>query len=426
MDLVRPLGLAGIKCAVAVPPGAASRYSRFTVQSLEWSHPWERPDQLVDALVQFGKAQSERPVLFFQSDGDLLLVSRNRELLQKFFRFAITDRTLVEDLVDKERFQVLAERLQLPVPPAQRLHSTADVPELTVRFPIIVKPLTRRPELWKSVVNSGKALRIETAEEFRSLWPKLNASGVETLAQELIPGGESSIESYHVYADGDGRILGEFTGRKIRTYPREYGDSTALETSNAPDVAKLGRELVQRLQLRGVAKFDFKRAPDGQLYLLEVNPRFNLWHHLGAVAGVNLPALVYGDLAGHPKPEMKTAVAGLRWCRAWQDILSARESHVKTTSWLRWTITCDAKRLLAWDDPMPIIGGALWRVMDFARQALGVIKAGLHSYFVLFRVFRGIRGSHFRQHKNDPRIARNTRSNTKGVELDFEAKPNSV
>jgi D-aspartate ligase len=375
MDLVRPLGLAAIKCAVAVPPGAASRYSRVTVQSLEWAHPWEHPDKLVEKLIQFGKQQNEPPVLFFQSDGDLVLVSRNRQLLQKFFRFAIADQELVEDLVDKARFQVLAERLRLPVPPAQRLHSTADARDVKLRFPIIVKPLTRRPEIWKAVVESGKALRIDTAEEFRLVWPKLSASGVEILAQELIPGPETSIESYHVYVDSHGQILGEFTGRKIRTYPREYGDSTALITTDEADVAALGRDLVQRLRLRGVAKFDFKRAADGRLYLLEVNPRFNLWHHLGALAGVNLPALVYRDLLGHPKPVVKSARSGLRWCRVWQDILAARESQLKTISWLRWAFSCEAKRLLAWDDPMPLVGGVLWRAMDWLRSRISTERS---------------------------------------------------
>ena len=393
MDLVRPLGLSGIKCAVAAPPGAASRYSRFTVDAIAWAHPWLQADDLVNALVQFGKAQTERPVLFFQSDGDLLLISRHREVLKKYFRFAIAEQELVEDLVDKERFQALAERLELPVPPAQRLHPSTHVPDLKLRFPIVVKPLTRRPELWKSVVKSGKASRIEDAEAFRDLWSKLNASGVEMLAQELIPGGESSIESYHVYVDADGRILGEFTGRKIRTYPVEFGDSTALETTDANDVAMLGRELVQRLQLRGVAKFDFKRAPGGQLYLLEVNPRFNLWHHLGALAGVNLPALVHNDLLDHRKPQTNKAVVGLRWCRAWQDVLSARQSGLSMVSWLRWTISCEAKRLLAWDDPMPIIGGASWRLMDFMKKML----------------VRVIRGWSFLTAKNDPRITRNNK-----------------
>ena len=56
-------------------------------------------------------------------------------------------------------------------------------------------------------------------------------------------------------------------------------------------------DVVARLGFRGVIKLDFKEDErDGCLYLLEANPRFNLWHHPGAIAGVNLPALVYSDL----------------------------------------------------------------------------------------------------------------------------------
>ena len=105
MDLVRPLGLAGVRCAVVVPPGAASRYSRFTERALPWADSWKQPDALVESLLEFGKSQTERPVLFYQTDGELLLVSRNRERLQKYFRFTVADPELVEALVDKERFQ---------------------------------------------------------------------------------------------------------------------------------------------------------------------------------------------------------------------------------------------------------------------------------------------------------------------------------
>jgi predicted ATP-grasp superfamily ATP-dependent carboligase len=129
-----------------------------------------------------------------------------------------------------------------------------------------------------------------------ALWPRLVAVGMEILAQELVPGPETRIESYHVYVDEAGGIAGEFTGRKIRTYPEAYGHSTALEITDARDVRDQGRDFVHRLNLKGIAKFDFKRGPDGVLHLLEINPRFNLWHHLGAVAGVNLPALVHADI----------------------------------------------------------------------------------------------------------------------------------
>jgi D-aspartate ligase len=362
MDLVRPLGLAGINCAVAVQPGAASRYSRYTRVALDWANPWEQADELVDILIRFARTQSEAPVLFYESDGELLLVSRHRERLAEVFRFVVPNQTLVEDLVDKERFQKLAERLSLPVPAARRLHTESQFKDPDLRYPIIVKPLTRRPELWRAVVNEGKALRVNTPDELRNLWPKLSASGVEILAQELIVGPETQVESYHVYVDGQGQIAGEFTGRKIRTYPHEYGDSTALVTTYASDVLALGRELVHRLGLRGVAKFDFKRTADGALFLLEINPRFNLWHHLGALAGVNLPALVYADLTGKPRPAAVNARPNLSWCRMWQDARAARVSQLPLVQWLAWASRCEAKRLLGWNDPMPFVGAVLWRV----------------------------------------------------------------
>lgn len=370
IDLLRSLGLAGITCAVAVPPGAAPRFSRYTHTALPWSSPWEEPEKLVETLMRFGQAQPERPVLFYASDGELLLVSRHRDQLGQVFRFVIADQRLVEDLVDKERFQRLAERLSLPVPPARRLHPDIDFAsdQVDLHYPIIVKPLTRRPDAWRAVTDSGKALRIDTPDQLRRLWPRLRASGVRVLAQELIPGPEGCIESYHVYVDQEGIVASEFTGRKIRTYPSEYGESTALVTTDAADVRTLGRQLVRRIGLRGVAKFDFKRAADGTLFLLEINPRFNLWHHLGAVAGVNLPALVYGDLTGKPRPEFKKARPNLSWCRMWQDARAARASQVSLFPWLSWALRCEAKRLLSWNDPMPFVGAVSWRIRDAVRQ----------------------------------------------------------
>src|SRR6266446_1845327 len=109
MDLVRPLGLAGIPCAVVSPPWAPPRYSRFSRAVLDWIDSWEQPEELVDRLMGFGATQSDRPVLFYEEDGDLLLISRYRDRLAKVFRFVVPEPTLVEDLVDKARFQALAK-----------------------------------------------------------------------------------------------------------------------------------------------------------------------------------------------------------------------------------------------------------------------------------------------------------------------------
>ncbi|WP_448206167.1 carboxylate--amine ligase [Azospirillum sp. sgz302134] len=369
LDMVRPLGMAGVRCTVVAYPGSPVLHSRYVQDAIIWDDASRDPDGLVDALLRHAGTQAEPPVLFFQDDAQLLLVSRNRDRLAPAFRFALADAELVEDLVDKGRFQALAERLGLPVPATRRFSPTREPAPASIdlRFPVIVKPLTRR-KAWDEAEGFGKAVQVDSLDELRALWPRLAAVGLDLLVQEMIPGPETRIESYHVYVDDAGRVAGEFTGRKIRTYPLAYGHSTALTITDEPDVAALGRKLVERLGLRGLAKFDFKRAPDGGLHLLEVNPRCTLWHHLGAVAGVNLPALVCADALGLPRPAMGKARAGACWCHVTMDRLAARESGVSMASWLPWVLRCEAKSI-ALSDPMPFLKGTLGRCLPAGRRA---------------------------------------------------------
>jgi predicted ATP-grasp superfamily ATP-dependent carboligase len=359
MNVVRPLGLAGIFCAVVAPPGDPTTYSRFVRAVLPWQSFSKNLEALADMLLRFGAAQEEPPVLFFEEDSHLLFISRYREKLGQAFRFILPEVALVEDLVDKARFQSLAERLSLPVPASRRIRPCPDSPPVPIdlRFPVVIKPLSRRSP-WELIAGGSKAIEVATEEAFRELWPRLASNEMDLLVQELIPGPESCIESYHVYVDHRGEIAGEFTGRKIRTYPPSCGHSTALETTDEADVASLGRTLVQKLDLRGVAKFDFKRDPDGALHLLEVNPRFNLWHVLGARAGVNIPALVYADLTGQPRPLPAKAHPGVRWCTLPSDLTAARSIGVPMRSWLSWVIRCETISHMSWDDP--VLLRAVW------------------------------------------------------------------
>jgi D-aspartate ligase len=379
MDLLRPLALADIPCAVVSRPGVPTLYSRYAQSRLAWDDYETDVGGLVDSLMGFGSAQAQPPVLFYEEDGQVLLVSRHRERLARSFRFVVAEATLVENLLDKARFQALAEGFRLPVPMARCFDPAALEPaELGLRFPVIIKPLTRL-DRWNDTFGLRKALCAENLEALRTLWPQLCGSGLTLLAQEFIPGGEARIESYHCYVDAERRFAGEFTGRKIRTYPLSYGHTTALEITDAADVRRVGRDIVERLQLTGVAKLDFKRDPQGNLRLLEINPRFNLWHHPGALAGVNIPALVYADLTGSPRPAVARLNAGVRWCRPWKDLPAARAAGMPLTTWASWTFRCEAKSTLSLDDPLPFVRSTLYRLTGGNPGQTGVWRGRFHG-----------------------------------------------
>jgi predicted ATP-grasp superfamily ATP-dependent carboligase len=315
---------------------------------------------MLRSLIDWAKRQEKRPVLFYNGDHDLLLVSRNRDDLAEWFDFVVGEESLVEQLVDKERFGELARRLDLPVPPHGSFDpKTTEPGDVDLGFPLVIKPVTHRRELWHPIAGPKKALLVEDAGGLETVWPKLREQG-RVIAQRLIPGGEQQIESYHVYIDETHELVCEFTGRKIRTTPPEFGETTALEITDEDDVKKLGRELSGRIQLTGVAKFDFKRDPQGKLWLLEVNPRFNLWHHAAAVAGANVPAAVYSRLTGRPPAACRTR-SGVTWCHPTQDLRVARRAGIPFMRWARFAWNCEAKWSLSTRDPMPFVRGVLLR-----------------------------------------------------------------
>lgn len=362
IEVVRSLALEDIPVGVVTPTGDPARWSRCasTVMTWDWMQPAERHDAaLADRLVEFAKSQTVPPVLLYCSDQSMVFVSQHRERLADGFRFVVPESGLVAAMEDKARFAALAIERDLPVPPTVVLdHDLPEPPEelLALGLPVIVKP-TARDKTWVTAVGSStKALRIETEEELRAFWPRLRGLSKPAVAQRSIPGPETAVVSYHVYVDDNGDVAGEFTGKKIRTIPAEYGHTSSLTITDDPEVTRVGREVCKALDLRGVAKLDFKYCPDGQLYLFEINARLTLWAHPGARAGVNLAALMYADLTGTPRPQPSRTHTCVDWVHP-KDVLAARAQGIPMSQWLRWMRRPHTvKGVWRWNDPLPLLG----------------------------------------------------------------------
>jgi predicted ATP-grasp superfamily ATP-dependent carboligase len=362
LEMISPLKMAGIRCAVVAKPKDPARYSR-KVKTVGWADPRQQPDRLLELLLDYAHRQAEQPVLYYQTDESTLFLSQHRDELSTAYRLLLADEPLLLDLLSKIRFRNLAERLSLPVPPSQLLNpsSLEDWDRISLPFPLLVKPSTHSHERWARLEPTRKAIRVDSRAELDSLRPKMVAFGSDLLLQTLIAGPETGIESYHTYIDKQGETAAEFTGKKIRTSPVEFGYSTAVTITDAADVKDLGRDIGAQLGLRGVAKFDFKRDVDGLLWLLEVNPRYSLWNHLGAHAGVNVPALVWADLTGRSRPPISAATPGTSWFSP-GDWEAAAQHGLSLVQWLKWARRRETHSVFTWSDPLPLLslGARRW------------------------------------------------------------------
>ena len=386
MSLVRALGLRGVPVVVASneprPGLALSRFCKGVVATPSFV---EDPDGAVDALLAWAKGQSAAPVVFYQGDHDLLALSRHRKGLAPHLRCLLPSEELVEDLVDKLRFAALSERLSLPVPSTSILKRGAPG-GLSVRdwnrFPCVLKPAMRTHWfgsrlLGEAIGANQKAVRIEDRAELDRLLPLINEHETDFVLQAAVEGGEDRIYSYHAYVRPGGEIVAEFTGRKVRTSPRRYGVSTYVEITDDAEVKRAGHQVLERLGFSGVLKMDFKQDErDGRYYLLEINPRFNLWHHPATVAGVCVPELVYRDCIAPGSARSEGAVRpGVRWMTALGDRHALKEyraaGELSVARWLAQVATATVNEDFSLRDPLP----GLFELAKLVKRKLRRLRA---------------------------------------------------
>lgn len=355
MDMAHALRRGGARVTVVADRHAPARFSRHR---FGWRLEPSGGDQAtVDLLLEL--ARDEPLPLFYETDRDLLLVSRCRKALEPHLRMLLPPAELVEQLVDKALFRVLAERLSLRVPESAMVPTSGPLPDPGLGFPVLIKPSVR-DRWWDALAQGQKAAVAPDLPALRVLLRALSSRYDALLAQRYIPGSASRVESYHVYVDAAGQVAAEFCGRKVRTLPVQHGYSTAVSISDSEDVLEAGRAAVLALGLVGVAKLDFIRDPAGRLWLLEVNARFTLWNNLGAAAGVDIPAMVMADLMGRARPAATVPQPGTTWCHIPRDLVAARQAGVPLGEWLPWARSCSVTTGFHVRDPLPFLVGRLW------------------------------------------------------------------
>jgi predicted ATP-grasp superfamily ATP-dependent carboligase len=299
-------------------------------------------------------------------------VHEYRDALAPYYAFVLSDPALSRALHSKALFQALAESRGLPVP---RRLEWDDLAHFDA--PVLVKPRSKTSwddsAVYEQLLHGAGKARVFPDGRALLNDPVAHALREELALQEYIPGDDRSLWSFHGFADDRGKLLAWFIGRKIRTYPPLTGDSSYLELAHSPELASLGRTLVPRIGLKGVFKMDFKRhAETGDFYLLEVNARFNLWHYLGAQAGVNLAQVAYDYVTRGVRSSPVQTRTRYRWLSPRLDYLAYRSlaarGELTASGWLASLLsTRKVYDLFAWSDPMPALAVFWDELRHFSR-----------------------------------------------------------
>ena len=394
LTLLRPLGEAGIPAIVGSPyrdePAFASRYCSGRLLH----RPLGDEDAVAEALLAAGDRLvghlGRRVPLFYGNDDYLNLIYAHREALERRFLLLLNDRAIGDALIDKDRFEALARARDLPVPRTLAWDGEGrDALELA-EGPVLVKPKVKlgweeSPVYLRLIGSQGKARVFENG---RAVMEHPLARQLKDLLtfQEYVPGDDRQLWSFHGYADENAQLLAWFVGRKLRTSPSLTGMSTYVELAHDDELAALGRDIVSRVPLKGVFKIDFKRDPaSGRFRMLEVNARFNLWHHPAARNGVNLPQIAYDYLVHGARPLPQPYGTAVRWLcfrldyRAYRELAARRE--LSLAGWLASLVfSRKVYDLFSWTDPVPAVRRSCERLLSWSQRPFGWLKIRLRQW----------------------------------------------
>ena len=351
--------------------------SKYRIGRTRWAvcgvcpHPVYEEAQLVQFLLERGRAFPNRAVLYAGSDDYVAFVSRNREVLADCYRFLLPDPGLIEAVLDKRLTHELAQRHGIEGPKTFVIDDDDEMEEqlAVIPFPCLLKPVFSSD--YRKRLNK-KAMVIHDREQFRRDYPYYRQFG-ELLIQELIPGNESCLIGVATLFDSQMQLVGVFSGKKIHQYPPYFGSGTLAISYRDDEAIARTVSWFRALQFTGLAKIEFKRDPrDNQLKFIEINARTWFWNSLAARCGVDFSYLYY-LVVTHQHPEPITAQRdGIKWVYVIRDVLAFvtkwRDGKMTLRQWVRNLSGEKEYALFQCGDPMPSIRSALFHLKQIGKN----------------------------------------------------------
>ena len=221
----------------------------------------------------------------------------------------------MEKLLDKVRFQALAEQKGFAIPRAVRLTKSGGMELIAgLRFPCVLKPTTKHAEYAKRF---AKAYRVTAISEVERLWSSMREIVDEVIVQEWIEGGDSDVYFCLQYRGPD-REPFSFVGRKICQWPPLVGGTASCVPAPeaADELTTLTNRFFASVGFVGIGSMEYKRdRRDGKFYMVEPTVgRTDYQEEVASINGVNIPLAAYlGELGALP-PERTDANPARGWC----------------------------------------------------------------------------------------------------------------
>jgi predicted ATP-grasp superfamily ATP-dependent carboligase len=337
-----------------------AKYSRFKKKFFRSPRPSDN-QSYVDFLIELAKKENihgDRWIIFPNSDEMVYVLSKYKNILEEFYRIPTPGWEVIQNVYIKKNTYQLAEKFGIPIPVTYYPDSLEDLVELSLNYPLVIKPSIRDNFYSKVKI---KAFRINNKEELVKTYEYVCSiiEPSEVLVQELIPGGPNHLYSFCPFFK-NGEVLTSIMARRSRQHPMDFGHaSTFAELVDIPEIQEIAEKFLSLINYYGFAEVEFMQDPrDGNYKLIEVNPRVWGWHSIAIASGVDLPYLLYQDMMGE-KMDFRLPVDNMKWIRLITDVPTVLSEIIRGRLRIRdYLKTMKGQKtfaVFALNDPLPFL-----------------------------------------------------------------------
>lgn len=303
-------------------------------------------------------------ILVPTNDAVVHILSKHKKTLERRYKVSVPELNIVNFAYNKRLTYAIAKENNIPVPYTIYPENLKEMSELSpdISFPVIIKG-TIGHRFFKKI--GVAAIKANSQRELIQAYIKCSSiiDPQEIMIQEVIPGSSNQVYSFCSFFR-DKKLIGLWTGRKIREHPSSFGVATVAESIYIPELVELGLALLKAMDYYGISEIEFKKDPrDGKFKLIEMNPRIWLWVSLATYSGVNLPYLLYKDIIGERIQPINGFKEDVVWIHFWPDLAMALKGIVSgNLSFNEYFSTLKGEKefcVISRDDPLPFIAETL-------------------------------------------------------------------
>lgn len=246
-------------------------------------------------LMEYGKKQTEKPVLLPTHDKYVEFIDNYYEDLEKYYLISQA-KGLNSKLLDKWSLADIALENGVKIPTTINAddENLMEKVETLLGFPCIIKPYDT---VRFTKVFRNKVFICKDKEALLSGIKKACENKIDIFIQEIVPGFDDHMLTYDYYIDRSGKTTHYLTARKRRQWPINFGASVFTEQRYDKRLVDIGLPFLEKIGYRGFGEIEFKEhEKTGEIYLIEINARTTNFNNLIYTVGINMPYIAYKDL----------------------------------------------------------------------------------------------------------------------------------